>query len=145
MKTAKLFVAILFLAQSAAAISIDWTGGYRVEYVSVDRPSLDDNKLSKNYALNFLYLQPRIIGSDGINIVSRFDVMSNETPAYKNSQLGSVIGGGLDNGSGGANGTDATSQNQDSSTLRVSQLYLNVNHEFGSLLVGRTPVEFGLG
>lgn len=144
MKLTQLFTAVLLLSQTAAAISIDWTGGYRVEYTSIDRPSLADSKQSKNYALNFLYLQPRIIGSDGINIVSRFDVMANELPAYKNSQLGSIIGTGLNDGTG-KTGTNATSQNQNSSSIQVSQLYLNVNHEYGSLLVGRTPIEFGLG
>lgn len=149
MKLSKLFVATLtatsLVAQTAAAISIDWTGGYRVEYTSVDRTSLADSKLGKNYALNFLYLQPRIIGSDGINIVSRFDIMASPIPAYRNSQMGSIIGTGLDDGSGRANGSNATSQNQNSSSLQVSQLYLNVNHEYGSLLVGRTPIEFGMG
>lgn len=145
MKLTQLFTAALLLSQTAAAISIDWTGGYRVEYTSIDRPSLAGSKKSKNYALNFLYLQPHIIGSDGINIVSRFDIMSNDLPAYQNSQLGSIIGQGLNDGSAGANGTNATSQNQNASSLRVSQLYLNVNHEYGSLLVGRAPVEFGLG
>lgn len=145
MKLTQLFTAVLLLSQTAAAISIDWTGGYRVEYTSIDRPSLAGSKKSKDYALNFLYLQPRIIGSDGINIVSRFDVMSSQLPAYRNSQLGSIIGQGLNDGSAGANGTNATSQNQNASSLRVSQLYLNVNHEYGSLLVGRAPVEFGLG
>ncbi|AZZ37825.1 hypothetical protein CIK05_13780 [Bdellovibrio sp. qaytius] len=148
MKLSQLFTATLtaalFVSQTAAAISIDWTGGYRVEYTSVSRPSLASDKLSKDYALNFLYLQPRIIGSDGVNIVSRFDIMGSQIPAYKNSQLGSVIGGGLNDGTG-ATGTNATSQNQNSSSLQVSQLYLNVNHEYGSLLVGRTPIEFGLG
>lgn len=145
MKLSQLFSAVLLLSQTAAAISIDWTGGYRVEYTSIDRPSLANSKLSKNYALNYLYLQPRIIGSDGINIVSRFDVMSNDLPAYQNSQLGSIIGQGLNDGSAGANGTNATSQNQNRSSIQVSQLYLNVNHEYGALLVGRTPVDFGLG
>lgn len=145
MKLSQLFIAALFVSQTAAAISIDWTGGYRVEYTAVNRPSLTDPKANKNYALNFLYLQPRIIGSDGINIVSRFDVMGSQIPAYKNSQMGSIIGTGLDDGSGKANGTNATSQNQNSSSLQVSELYLNVNHEYGSLLVGRAPIEFGLG
>lgn len=144
MKITQLFAAVLLLSQTAAAISIDWTGGYRVEYTSVSRPSLADRTQSKDYALNFLYLQPRIIGSDGINIVSRFDIMSSQIPAYSNSQVGSLIGSGLDDGTG-ATGTNATSQNQNGSSIRVSQLYLNVNHEYGSLLVGRTPIEFGLG
>ncbi|MES2803723.1 MAG: hypothetical protein V4654_14620 [Bdellovibrionota bacterium] len=145
MKLSQLFIAVLFVSETAAAISIDWTGGYRVEYTGVNSTSLANQKLGKNYALNFLYLQPRIIGSDGINIVSRFDVMASQIPAYKNSQMGSIIGTGLNDGSAGANGTNATSQNQNSSAIQVSQLYLNVNHEYGSLLVGRAPVEFGIG
>lgn len=149
MKLSQLFVATLtaglLVSQTAAAISIDWTGGYRVEYTGVNGTSLADPKLGKNYALNYLFLQPRIIGSDGINIVSRFDVMGSQIPAYRNSQLGSIIGQGLNDGSGGANGSNATSQNQNASTINVSQLYLNVNHEYGSLLVGRAPIEFGIG
>ncbi len=145
MKLSQLFVAALLVSQTAAAISIDWTGGYRAEYTGVNSTSLANQKLGKSYALNFLYLQPRIIGSDGINIHSRFDVMANQLPAYKNSQMGSIIGTGLNDGSAGANGSNATSQNQNSSSIQVSQLYLNVNHEYGSLLVGRAPVEFGIG
>jgi len=145
MKLSQLFVAALLVSQTAAAISIDWTGGYRVEYNNVNSTSLANTKLGKNYALNFLYLQPRIIGSDGINIHSRFDVMASQVPAYRNSQMGSIIGTGLNDGSAGANGSNATSQNQNASSIQVSQLYLNVNHEYGSLLVGRAPVEFGIG
>ena len=141
--TGTILFSSVVVTNEAMAISIDWTGGYRVEYVSVTNPSLADSQ-SKNYALNFLYLKPTIIGSDGIHIVSRFDVMSNGTPAYKNSQVGSLIGTGLNEGSSG-NGSTASSQNQNASNLLISQLYLNVNHEYGSFLVGRTPIDFGLG
>ena len=145
MKNIKIVFMFLMFAQSALAISLDWSGGYRVEYNSVTDPTLDShNKGSKNYALNFLYLSPHIVGSDGINIVSRFDVMSNQTPAYKNSQEGALIGGGLNDGTG-ATGSNASSDTQNSTSLQVSELYLNVNQEYGSLLVGRTPIDFGIG
>ncbi len=137
------FFFLLLITQNVLAISIDWTGGYRVEYVSVNGPTLADSQ-SKNYALNFLYLQPKIIGSDGINIISRFDIMPSQTAAYKNSQVGALIGGGLNDNNHGT-GSNASSQNQNSTSLQVSQLYLNVTHEYGSLLVGRAPIEFGLG
>lgn len=144
-KYLSLFLAACFSAQSTWALSIDWTGGYRAEYIALTQPSLSsDNSQSKSYALNYLYLQPKIIGSDGLNIVSRFDIMPNQTAAYKNSQVGSLLGGGLNDGGSGT-GTNASSQNQNSSALQVSQLYLNVSQEFGSLLVGRAPIEFGLG
>ena len=140
----KIFLSLVFLSSVSKATSIDWSGGYRVEYVSIDRPSLAEPKESKTYGLNFLYLQPKIIGSDGINIISRFDVFSSNNAAYRNSQVGAIIGSGLDDGTGDT-GNNVNSQTQDSSLLRVSQLYLNVNHEFGSLLVGRAPIEFGMG
>ncbi len=132
---------LFFAGFSANATSIDWTGGYRIEYVDIDRPSLTDPGGKKSYGLNYLYLQPKMIASDGINIISRFDILANEKPAYRNSQLGSFLGSGLSTGAG----ANVTAQNSDSSNLRVSQLYLNVNHEYGNLVVGRSPIEFGLG
>ncbi len=140
-----IFLSLFALTTNALALSIDWSGGYRLEYTEVDRPSLADGKERKAYGLNFLYLQPKILASDGVNIVSRFDIFSNAHPAYKNSQLGSIFGSGLSPSGSIANGTNVTSENQDASLLRVSQLYLNVNHEYGSLVAGRAPIEFGLG
>lgn len=140
-----LFLSLLILSSNAVALSVDWTGGYRIEYTEIDRPSLADSKDRKAYGLNFLYLQPKIVASDGVNIVSRFDIFANTHPAYKNSQLGSTIGSGLSPSGSTANGANVTSENQDASLLRVSQLYLNVNHEYGSLIAGRAPIDFGLG
>ena len=54
--------------------SIDWKGGYRFEFVEIDKPSLTKPSLHKSYGLNYLYLAPRVVASDGINIVSRFDI-----------------------------------------------------------------------
>jgi len=144
MKNFKLFLSGLVVSSVTHAVSIDWTGGYRAEYVSIDQPSLSQPKQSKSYALNFLYLQPKIIGSDGINIYSRFNIMPNQTPAYKNSQVGALIGGGLNDGSQGT-GVNANSETQNSTSLQVSELYLNVVHEYGALLLGRAPIDFGLG
>ncbi|OFZ30568.1 MAG: hypothetical protein A2622_08830 [Bdellovibrionales bacterium RIFCSPHIGHO2_01_FULL_40_29] len=135
-----LILGIVLATSNAMAMSIDWTGGYRIEYNEIDRPSLADSKERKAYGLNFLYLQPKILASDGINIVGRFDIFSNTHSAYKNSQLGAVVGGGLS-----PSAPNVTSESQEASLLRVSQLYLNVNHEFGSLVAGRAPIEFGMG
>ncbi|MFZ3230845.1 MAG: hypothetical protein WA160_11620 [Pseudobdellovibrio sp.] len=141
-----ILISCALLATKAMAMSIDWTGGYRIEYNEIDRPSLADSKERKAYGLNFLYLQPKILASDGINIISRFDVFSNTHPAYRNSQLGSVFGNGLNtSASSNTSGPNITSENQDSSLMRVSQLYLNVNQEYGTLVAGRAPIDFGLG
>jgi hypothetical protein len=138
-------VLILLVISQAQAISIDWTGGYNIEYVNVDKPTLGDPSGNKSYGLNYLYLQPKIIGSDGINIISRIDFFGNEMPAYKNSQLGSFWGNGLKRTPGQGTGSNVTAETSDSMNIRASQLYLNVNHEYGSLVAGRAPIEFGLG
>lgn len=137
----------LVSVQKVFATSIDWSGGYRIEYNDIDRPTLgsDDNKKRKTYGLNYLYLNPKIVASDGINIVGRFDVFSNNLNAYKNSQLGSIFGNGLNTDGTTNNGANVDSQNQDASLLRVSQLYLTVNQENALFLAGRAPLEFGLG
>ena len=130
---------LILASQAALAISIDWSGGYRIEYNDINSPTLDEHPDPKSYGLQYLYLNPKIVASDGVNIVGRFDIMGSQTPAYKNSQLGSIIGGGI------GNEPRINSQNQESSNVSVSQLYLNVNHEYGSLIAGRAPFEFGLG
>lgn len=140
------FIALVTV-QKVFATSIDWSGGYRIEYTEIDRPTLgsDDNKRRKAYGLNYLYLNPKIVASDGINIVGRFDIFSSNLNAYKNSQMGSVFGNGLNPNGGTGNGVSVSSENQDASLLRVSQLYLTVNQENAMFLAGRAPLEFGLG
>ncbi len=136
---------LLFVSQSAMALSIDWAGGYRLEYTEIDRPSLSVNKERKAYGLHYLHLDPKIVASDGVNIVGRFDIFTNEIPSYRNSQLGSVFGGGLRRPGPTPTGSNVNSETQEASSVRVGQLYLNVNQEYGSLIAGRAPVQFGLG
>lgn len=125
----------------AHALSIDWSGGYRFEFTEVERTSLGDPKLRKSYILNHLHLSPKIIAADGVNIVARFDVLPNQE--YPDSHLGQRFGRGP------STGVDADSNvgtdHQGATNLQVSQLYLNVNQEYGALLVGRAPKQFGLG
>ncbi len=136
-----ILICLVFVSQAASAISIDWSGGYRFEFNDIDNPSLNtDAKQPKTYGLQYLYLSPKLIASDGINIVSRFDILGSQTPAYRNSQLGSVFGSG-----GGTVDPRINSQTQETSSIGVSQLYLNINHEYGSLIAGRAPLEFGMG
>ncbi|MBY0554629.1 hypothetical protein K2P97_08875 [bacterium] len=132
---------LVLSTQAALAISIDWSGGYRIEFNDIDNPSLDTNaKVPKTYGLQYLYLNPKIVASDGINIIGRFDILGSTVSSYRNSQLGSVFGSG-----GGTLDRRINSQTQETSSVGVSQLYLNVNHEYGSLIAGRAPFEFGLG
>ena len=132
------------LASSAQAMSLDWTGGYRFEWTEVDKPSLSSPSQRKAYGTNFLYLSPKIIAADGVNIHSRFDILSSENAAYTNSQVGQIWGLGTPQPRS-TEQTNTLSQNQGASNVRVSQLYLNVNQEYGVLTAGRAPYEFGLG
>jgi hypothetical protein len=131
---------------SAHALSIDWKGTYRFEWTQIDRPTLASaNTGAKAYGLNYLSLSPKIIAADGVNIVSRFDILANQDPAYRNAQFGQLFGQGWPTGAVDPSTNNSNAQQQQSTNLQVSQLYLNINQEYGALLVGRAPLEFGLG
>jgi hypothetical protein len=143
-----LMAASLVLASPALhALSIDWAGNYRFEYVDIDKTSLDDPKNHKAYVLNHLSLSPKIIAADGVNIVAKFEVLPNDQ--YPDSQAGQTFGKGPTPRSAAGSSTNDDSavagDHHGASNLKVSQLYLNVNQEFGSLVAGRAPLDFGLG
>lgn len=129
----------VFIPAAAFAMSVDWGGAYRLEYVQVDKTSLGDPNGTKSYILNHLNLSPKIIAADGINVVANLEIFPSS--AYPNSQLGQHFGSylGTPTDSQVANGTQA------SSNIQVNQLYLNVNNEYGAFLAGRVPLHFGLG
>ncbi|MFS4459474.1 hypothetical protein [Bdellovibrio sp. HCB2-146] len=130
----------LLLASQAQALTLDWSGGYRAEWTEVDRPSLDTPSQRKSYGLNYLYLSPKIIAADGINITSRFDILNSQQ--YPGSQLGTIWGF---DGSTGATDSSATNNNMGAAQVSISQLYLTINQEYGALIVGRAPLDFGVG
>lgn len=143
--------ALLMASSTAAAMNLDWSGTYRFEWVQVDKPSLATPTDQKAYGLHYLSLSPKIIASDGINIVSKFDVLANEELAYVDSQMGQLWGQSLPSknpmnpADTDSSRSNALSRTKGATLLRVRQLYLNVNQEYGSLLVGRAPLQFGLG
>lgn len=147
---------ILFLILSSVvthAASIDWSGNYRFEWFDIAKTALGDNAAdgnstgSKSYGVHFLTLRPRVLASDGISIYSRFDLLTNQDPAYANSQIGQLWGGSEYDtavaSNAGANNT--TRDNQINSTMMVRELYLKVEEEYGALIIGRAPYQFGLG
>lgn len=141
-----LLIATLGLSASTHAMSIDWSGNYRVEYVEVDKTSLDSPGLRKAYMLNHLSLSPKIIAADGVNIVAKFEILSNDQ--YPESQAGQPFGRGPKKAGASSSTKDDSAvagQKNGVSAISVSQLYLTMNQEYGSLLVGRAPLEFGLG
>ncbi|WP_413288954.1 alginate export family protein [Bdellovibrio sp. HCB337] len=133
------------MASTASAVSIDWKGTYRFEWTQVDRPSLATPYGMKSYGLNYLSLSPKIIATDGVSIVSKFDVLANQDAAYQNAQFGQLWGQGWPTAAAPTYQRNTTAQNQKYTQLLVSQLYLNLNQEYGALVAGRAPIEFGMG
>lgn len=93
-RSIRLVLALLTLLSmfSAQAMSIDWSGNYRLEWVNIDKTTLDTPSLSKSYLLNSLQLSPKIIAADGVNIIGKFNIFHNSN--YPNSQIGQVWGAG---------------------------------------------------
>lgn len=131
---------------SAQALSIDWSGNYRIEYTEVDRTSLDDPHLRKSYILNHLSLSPKIIANDGVNIMGRFEILPNTQ--YPDSQAGQTFGQGPQKAGATSSTKDDSAvagDKQGSAQIRVNQLYMMINQEYGAFVAGRAPLDFGLG
>lgn len=129
-------------APSVHAGDLLWSGVYRIEGYNITNSELGDKNRQKAFGLHHLTLMPKIVAADGLNIEARFDIFNSS--AYPNSVLGQVWGDGVDN----APVTDVPrtqSHSEKAEDLKVNLLYLTLVQEFGSLLVGRAPVHFGLG
>lgn len=141
-----LFSAILFLSTISIAADLQWNGYYRAEGIFIKNPTLTNSTGHENsYLLHHLVLQPKIIAMDGFNIYSRFDIFNN---ALNNNQAGQVMGSyaGASTTAAGQPLPSATmTRSQQFETLAVTELYMNWVNEFGALVIGRTPFNFGLG
>lgn len=138
---------------SAAAVDLDWSGLYRIEGNMIKNSELNGG-YEKAYALHHLILKPKIVAADGLYIHARFDIFNianANDPIYNNSQMGQVFGHGVSSLPAGSTAQSTTANSstfanrQAAETLEVTQLYLTWDQEFGSLIVGRVPVQFGLG
>lgn len=140
----------------AAHADIEWSGVYRVEAINMNNPELGGKrqgdtdatrgKREVNYALSTLILRPKIVAGDGLTIHSQFHIFNNSV--YKNSQLGAAWGSSLAKGATAADSADdsaSMSASPRAETIQISQLYMTLNQEYGSLIVGRAPIQFGLG
>lgn len=144
----KWVVVALLSSSCVMAGSVDWSGVYRFEYSDINKPSLDDNNGdNKSYGVHFLSLKPRIIVSDGIQIHTRLDFLSNKSPDYANSQIGQTWGGSdFGKGYNGSSGVNNTTRSyQVNTNVKIREMYLKVEEEYGAFLLGRAPYEFGLG
>lgn len=140
----KIVLFLITLSSLVFANQVDWKGGYRFEYLMLDRPSLGTPYARKEYGMHALYLSPRLVVSDGIQVVTRFEVFGDANSSY-NSYLGSVWGQGNSDSAANPGKSNALGRNGTSSSLRASQMYFNMSQENASLIVGRAPFEFGMG
>lgn len=132
---------VLVASVQAQALSLDWSGVYRFEWNEVDSPSLSTPGQRKAYGLNYLELAPTVVAADGVNIHSRFQIMGNTM--YPSSQLGDIWG--MNSAATAAGSSSYLSGNQGQTQIQVRELYLNMNQEYGALIAGRAPIQFGLG
>lgn len=133
------------IRSTAEAVILDWKGLYRVEYVDVDKAEMTSGS-HKGYLLNNLVLMPSLLPSDGIEVVSRIHLTENDDPRYVDSQMGFLWGNSVNPGTSTyTDNSNAFSQHRAKTGLAISQLYLKVDQEWGSLVVGRAPIHFGLG
>ncbi|MCB0362128.1 MAG: hypothetical protein KDD35_05385 [Bdellovibrionales bacterium] len=130
----------------AQAMDLDWTGVYRVEGYHIVNSDLSGKDREKSYGLHHLILKPRIVAGDGLTIYGRFDLLNSSQASLANSQAGQVFGSGIGSGTPtDMNNSNTLSRRQKAETLEVTQLYLTFVQEHGALVVGRTPLQFGLG
>jgi hypothetical protein len=148
MKSLALWLAVPFAFSSISALAADleWSGTYRIEGVFIKDSEASSGKgTEKSYGLHHLILRPKIVASDNLTIYSQFNLFSNS--AFPNSQLGQYFGNGPQ-GAGAANSVDDSNtlgDHEKSEELLITQLYLSMTQEYGALVAGRVPLQFGLG
>lgn len=137
---------IFFYSQASYSGDFQWSGLYRVEGIQLNHSNLVSSGPEKSYGLHHLILMPKIEAADGLTIRSRFDIFNST--AYPNSQVGAFFGSGVGTSSppgSSANNSNSLAQTQQSEDLKITQLYMTLVQEYGALLVGRVPLQFGLG
>lgn len=127
----------------ATAATLDFTGGYRFEWNEVDNTNLAASKGRKSYLTNYLFIAPKFIAADGVDIITRFDVVTDGS-VYENTYVGALWGSNSHFGVNNPQGT-IFSGNKGNIEMKASQLYLKISQEYGQIILGRAPFEFGLG
>ena len=143
----------LVLSSQAFAADITWGGNYRIEAIKIKNPELNGENSNKSYILNHLVLTPKIVAADGITIFSRLDVLNNSRFGVSPnggvySVAGDLLGQGPNpagNRPADAKDSNAWARTQGAGTFAITSLYASWVQEFGQLVVGRMPMQFGLG
>lgn len=145
-----------FSTPQAKAADLTWGGFYRFEAVKVNNAELSSDKTDKTYGLQHLVLLPKLVAADGLTLHSRLDILNDATQGVSGGgQVYSVAGDFLGNGpgtpvsgtAGPVTGTESNSwgRTMRAGTIAVTELYASWTQEFGQLIVGRAPIQFGLG
>lgn len=142
-----LIISALF-TPSVQAADLEWSGTYRIEGNFIKDSELDGTS-EKDYGLHHLILRPKIVAGDGLTIYSQFHLFNAGTSAaspYANSQIGQFFGSGPNETPATTiNGSNALGDTERADSIQVSQLYLSYTQEYGALVAGRVPLQFGLG
>lgn len=121
----------VFYTNSVYGFDFTFHGGYSLEGTRFeDKSENESNK--KTYLLHNLILSPEIVAYDDINIYTRFSVFNSDYSEYLG---GSFLG----------NNKIGNFQYQMPSEIYASLAYLSWSREYASLLLGRIPLNFGLG
>jgi len=128
-------VSLTFLAKPVLAGGVDWKGQYRFEYFDINSTDLDEGG-AKAAFIHRLNLRPHIIAADGIRIVTNMELLGNSI--YPNDQVGAWFGNS-------AHGDQLLRRQQGVSQLAIREVYLRWEQEHAELIVGRAPLQFGLG
>lgn len=128
------------------AADLEWGGTYRIEGLFIkDSEAASGIGKEKDYGLHQLILRPKLVVGDGLTVYSQLHLFNNS--AYPNSQLGQLFGSGpqVNAVADSADDSNNLSDHGRSESILVSQLYLSMTQEYGALVAGRVPLQFGLG
>lgn len=141
-------LAVLFFVSAAIlpishAGDLEWSGLYRFEGTQINYPSLDSSTgKRKEYGVHTLIMRPKMVAADGLYINAQLNIFNSD----EYNQLGAYFGSGLGTATPtSSNNSNVASENSASENLAVTQFYLTSVQEYGRLIVGRAPMEFGLG
>jgi hypothetical protein len=146
-------VAMVLGGGQVQAADLSWGGSYRVEALKIKNSELSSADSNKAYILHHLVLAPKLVAADGLTIHSRLDLLNDpnfgiDANGRIYSVAGDLLGGGPGAGLGNTTSTSDSNvlgRSQRAANLAITSLYASWIQEFGQLVVGRTPIHFGLG
>lgn len=142
--------AFLLCANTANALTMDWSGYFRADHNMVHDYQLDksspgysnsgdsgeyikgEGKKSTTFSSVFMKLKPRVLVNDNVIVRSEWNV-------------GDPVSGFFGRSTPYQDRHNPFSTEKDPLSLSVARLWLDVHTDFGTLQVGRAPMEWGLG